>query len=204
MTSAHDEQELNETRRLRRQMAMQAQMVEGLAEGMEREIVEALTRELFEGKPPARVLYSTVLHAHARRLTLRAFEELLQADEAAGRDPAPTMADRATVMAEPIPDAVVEPVDVLVFRGEPPEEVSVKALVAAARYWQGLSRAIFEDDAPADAPLTERSRDAARALAHASFRLAKLAVIAGVEPSEVAPMFSTFASYWRQVHATIG
>jgi len=204
VASEQHEHELKEAKNLRRVMAMQAQMVEGLAEGMEREIVDALTKVVFDGKPPARVLYSTVLYAHERRQTLQILEQFVQAERAAGRDLADAKADVATVTAQPIPPPVVEPLDVEVFRGEPPEEVSVKALVAAARYWQGLSRAAFEDEVPSDVPLTDRGRLAAKALAHSSYRLAKLAVIAGVEPHEVAPLFSTYATYWRRVHARMG
>jgi hypothetical protein len=179
------ENELTETKKLRRMMAMQAQMVEMIAEGMEREIVDALTKVVFDGKPPARVLYSTMLHAHERRETLKILEQFVETDALEGRDTAEAKANLATETARPIPPPVVHPLDVEVFRGEPPEEVSVKALVAAARYWQGLSRAAFEDEVPSDAPLTDRGRLAAKALAHASFRLARLAVIAGVEPHEV-------------------
>lgn len=200
MASEQHEHELKETKNLRRQMAMQAQMVEMLAEGMEREIVDGLTKVVFDGAPPARVLYSTLLYANERRHVLEFLKQFVVMDALEGRDTAEAKANLATETARPIP-SVVDPLDVEVFRGEPPEQVSVKALVAAARYWQGLSRAAFEDEVPSNAPLTDRGRLAAKTLAHASYRLAKLAVIAGVEPHEVAPMFSTYAKYWRRVYA---
>jgi len=167
--------------------------------------VNALTTVLFDGAPPKRVLYSTVMEAHARR-DLRVAMETLGGQRQPGADTAlPASAVDAIRTADRMEARLARhlplgrAVDVELFGVEPPAEVSVKALLAATRYWQGLSRAAFEDAVPEGAPLTGAGRRAAKALARSSWRLAMLAVMVGIEPHEVAPLFSQFARHWQRL-----